>query len=665
MAQDWTWDKAYADYAWTLQNGEVTEDKIRSWYEPLSKDFADRIVAIHKDLANQQKASVGGGKTLGDQWYGGDIGKDDATWDFAFRLAETGAGSLYDIGQRQVEKTIEGEGGPYSTTDFELFNKRTGEPLTRFNQAGFDNIYNLQFTPDGMPVAYTENETSDWVDFREGAKFLANTIGMFTPAAPYIAAANAANYASKGEWEKAILSAAAAAGPIAADFNVGTEALNTIKNVADWTKVYKAATEGDIFQAALSAASASGSSVIPGTDIKVADAARAAAVMKAAEQGRWFDAAIGAGTLAGYDTIPGTPISLNELNKAASTTQKVKKAFETENPFLLVSALQQYGKPPTRLTPEELDALSGDELMAVRPGDTFSGGAVDLLAPDQGVDTLGLPGMVEASPSEELLNILGDMPEAEIVPTPIEIPEIVAGLPDQGVVEVVGKKFPEERATFPEFPEIELTPDDLSKFLVEPTPIEIPEIVAGLPDQGVVEVVGKKFPATQYPEFPEIELTPEDLALTPIVPTPIEIPEIAALPDYGVIEVVGKKFPEERAKFPEYPQIELTPEDLAPPEIVPTPIDIPPIVGPAPAPAPKPPAAPAPKPPAAPAPAPFDLSGLLLLLGGQQQGPIPLTVPDNSADIKLMEEIFGTSLSAPSTGNETDMAAALARLLRS
>lgn len=46
-------------------------------------------------------------------------------------------------------------------------------------------------------------------------------------------------------------------------------------------------------------------------------------------------------------------------------------------------------------------------------------------------------------------------------------------------------------------------------------------------------------------------------------------------------------------------------------------------------------------------------------------GPIPLVVPENAADIKLMDEIFGTSLSAPSTGNETDRDEALARLLRS
>lgn len=60
-----------------------------------------------------------------------------------------------------------------------------------------------------------------------------------------------------------------------------------------------------------------------------------------------------------------------------------------------------------------------------------------------------------------------------------------------------------------------------------------------------------------------------------------------------------------------------------------------------------------------------DLAALMSLLGGQQPAPYMLSVPENKADIELMQDIFGPSLSAPSTGDENARADALARLLRS
>ena len=60
-----------------------------------------------------------------------------------------------------------------------------------------------------------------------------------------------------------------------------------------------------------------------------------------------------------------------------------------------------------------------------------------------------------------------------------------------------------------------------------------------------------------------------------------------------------------------------------------------------------------------------DLAALMSLLGGQQPSPVVLSVPENKADIELMQDIFGPSLSAPSTGDENARADALARLLRS
>ena len=88
--------------------------------------------------------------------------------------------------------------------------------------------------------------------------------------------------------------------------------------------------------------------------------------------------------------------------------------------------------------------------------------------------------------------------------------------------------------------------------------------------------------------------------------------------------------------------------------------------------APKTPGAAA-KPPAGVAKAPtkpgqgIDINQLASLLGGGQQAAptIVSSGQDNSADVQLMEDIFGTSLSAPPAGDTATRARELARLLRS
>ena len=64
-------------------------------------------------------------------------------------------------------------------------------------------------------------------------------------------------------------------------------------------------------------------------------------------------------------------------------------------------------------------------------------------------------------------------------------------------------------------------------------------------------------------------------------------------------------------------------------------------------------------------PSGVDLNALMALLGGQQAAPAVVSSgQDNSADIELMQDIFGTNLSAPSAGNTDTQSSALARLLR-
>jgi hypothetical protein len=69
--------------------------------------------------------------------------------------------------------------------------------------------------------------------------------------------------------------------------------------------------------------------------------------------------------------------------------------------------------------------------------------------------------------------------------------------------------------------------------------------------------------------------------------------------------------------------------------------------------------------PAAPSNKGVDLNALMSLLGGGQQAPTVVSSgQENSADIELMQDIFGTDLSAPLAGNIDTRESQIARLLR-
>lgn len=159
-----SWDQAYSDYSKRLTTGEMDEAYFRNLYDQVSKEFSDNVVNIFNELKQQRQYTD-------NSWYGGKVGKENITWDMAFRLAESGVGSVYDVGQRQVERDVTDEGGTWKQVDQELFNKKTGEALTKFNEiresSRFDTRYNINFMPDGTPVAYTSNRPSDWVSFRD------------------------------------------------------------------------------------------------------------------------------------------------------------------------------------------------------------------------------------------------------------------------------------------------------------------------------------------------------------------------------------------------------------------------------------------------------------------------------------------------------------------
>jgi hypothetical protein len=204
---------------------------------------------------------------------GGSIGKDDAVWDMAFRLAETGTASMYDLGQRtkEVERYDSESGGNYLEQVTELYHKPTDAAVDfKRSSSETDLNYQLQFAPDGSPIMYTEKKPSDWMEFREGTlRPMVNFAAPFIPGVgPWIAAANAAYAASKGDWERALLSGLAAAVPLAGKFGASAQTASTLNNVRQAANVLKALESKDLLGAALGGANLAGIADVAGVSTK-------------------------------------------------------------------------------------------------------------------------------------------------------------------------------------------------------------------------------------------------------------------------------------------------------------------------------------------------------------------------------------------------------------
>lgn len=148
-----TWDEAYSEYGNALRSGDVTASTIKDLYGGLSSDFSSNIIKIKSEIDAQKQAGTA------DYWGAGNLASpDSAAWDAAFRLAEKGVGSLYDLKQ----------------VDGQTVNAKTGQPLEGFGNAyNYDLDYNLQFSPEGIPVLTASNQQSDWVSkWRPAAQVL-------------------------------------------------------------------------------------------------------------------------------------------------------------------------------------------------------------------------------------------------------------------------------------------------------------------------------------------------------------------------------------------------------------------------------------------------------------------------------------------------------------
>lgn len=193
--------KAYDDYFKVLSTGKVTADTIRQTYGEIDPGHVERVLKIKAEIDAQQAA---GSKEF---YSSGRISVDNAAWDMAFRLSETGVSSIQDIGKRtkQVEENV-GDGTQMVTVT-EYYNKATGQDITNkwnglSNGGGVRTSYNLHFTDDGMVIPYTGAQSSSWVKFRDstlkpiagivlsayGVPYVSTALGATTAGASIVAA---------------------------------------------------------------------------------------------------------------------------------------------------------------------------------------------------------------------------------------------------------------------------------------------------------------------------------------------------------------------------------------------------------------------------------------------------------------------------------------------
>ena len=139
-----TYDQAYGLYGNSLRSGDISAQRIMDLYGYYSPEFAQNIIKMKGEIDVQKKAGTA------DYWGAGNLASpDSAAWDAAFRLAERGFGSIYDLKQQ----------------DGAIVNSKTGKPLENFvNAYNHDLDFRVNFTKEGIPYLTADNQKSSWVD---------------------------------------------------------------------------------------------------------------------------------------------------------------------------------------------------------------------------------------------------------------------------------------------------------------------------------------------------------------------------------------------------------------------------------------------------------------------------------------------------------------------
>jgi len=590
------------------------------------------------------------------RWTGG-YGADQATKDMARILAETGITDIKQFGPitREVQKVVgyEDWGDPiYQTVTEQTFgNKETGKAVPNtYTERQTGNFfggtyegkgntgYGVQFDPQGNPVFYTQGASSS--DIGKIAPLL--TLASFVPGLqPFAMAANAA-IAAKQDNPLGVITNLAGVGNLAG--------VSGMADVANAARFAGAVQSGDPLAIAFSGANLAGVSDVGGVNLK--DVSKTIGAVKAIESGNPLALLPYLSSIAPKDSVPSATgdgekdfidSERERLKTAGYSDDKIKNYLQNLERITEDFDYQPEAPPVDSTPPIPTRSLTGgpereeadDFLKSIgiqtldKPSDSglSNQDILNMINADNGMLITGKRDTVGRGVSEDILRNLEDAGELPL-PTPDKNLE---------KLEIVGNR-PKEEMT------VQQEPANLEEFLKSLEPYKAPaekleELVMttnqdtlgrGMSDdiaRNLEDAGGNELIITGNSE-PKYLPTDDDF-----MPTPIK--------DEGRLEIVTNRDKTQEHVFdPTFGGTLPLPEPVTatPPAATPK----------VPAPAVKP-TTPAPSAPSS----GMDLMGLLALLGGQQQPVQQAPMQDPYAHIKLMEDLFGSTIDLTPAGENT------------
>jgi hypothetical protein len=153
----------------------------------VSDALKQSTATIYGEILRQQELG------MNEYWGSGVLASNKASAaEMAWRMAEGGATSVKDLGQRTVTtKQIDPEtGSEYSVESTEYYNKATGDTMNmNMNSGGLKLIYNFHVTDDGMVIPYATKRSSDWINFRDNVAKPIAAIALAAYGVPYVSSA--------------------------------------------------------------------------------------------------------------------------------------------------------------------------------------------------------------------------------------------------------------------------------------------------------------------------------------------------------------------------------------------------------------------------------------------------------------------------------------------